>query len=326
MFSKSSCGDEPALRAHRVGELLARRDRLAADLAGGVHLVLLLDRRDDLGDRDAALREHVRLHPHAHRVLARAEDRDLADARHARHRVVHVDVAVVRQELGVVGAVRRVEREERERARGRLLDRHAEAAHLARQLRLRLHVAHLREDLVDVRVGADLEVHVQRAVAGVGVDRVHVDRVVDAAHLLLDRRGDRVLGRERVGADVGRRELDRRRRDLGELRDRQLHERHDAEHRHQDRDHDRDDRAAYEELGHSSVLRVLPGRRGGDVGSRGLRRRRSCPGGSSGSPRPRCGRRRRGRSRPPAPSPTFGPSFTVRISTLSSGPTTATCF
>ena len=160
----------------------------------------------------------------------------------------------------------RVDREQRERARGRLLDRHAEAAHLARQLRLRLHVAHLREDLVGVRVGADLEVHVQGAVAGVGVHRVHVDRVVDAAHLLLDRRGDRGLGGERVRADVGRRELDRRRRDLGELSDRQLHERHDAEHRHQDRDHDRDDRSAYEELRHSSVLRVLSGRRRGDVG------------------------------------------------------------
>ena len=79
--------DEPALGAHRVGELLAGRHRLAADLARRVHRVLLLDRRDDLRDGDAALGEHVGPHPEAHRVLSGAEDRDLPDAAHAPHRV-----------------------------------------------------------------------------------------------------------------------------------------------------------------------------------------------------------------------------------------------
>ena len=47
--------DQAALRAHRVGELLALRNGLAADLAGGVHVVLGLDCGDDFRRRDAEL-------------------------------------------------------------------------------------------------------------------------------------------------------------------------------------------------------------------------------------------------------------------------------
>ena len=39
---------------------------------------------------------------------------------------------------------------------------------------------------------------------GRGVERVHVVHVVDAAHLLLDGRGHRLLDRLRVRADIGR--------------------------------------------------------------------------------------------------------------------------
>ena len=44
MSPNSSGVLEAPLRAHGVGELLARRHRLAADLAGRVHGVLRLDR------------------------------------------------------------------------------------------------------------------------------------------------------------------------------------------------------------------------------------------------------------------------------------------
>ncbi len=54
-----------------------------------------------------------------------------------------------------------------------------------------------------------------------GVDRVHVVHVVDAAHLLLDGRGDGLFDGLRVGADVGRLHLHFGRRDRGKLRHRE---------------------------------------------------------------------------------------------------------
>ena len=52
-----------------------------------------------------------------------------------------------------------------------------------------------RVDLVDVAVGADVEGDAQGDRAVVRVDRLHVEHVVDAVHLLLDRRRDRLLDR-----------------------------------------------------------------------------------------------------------------------------------
>ena len=97
---------QPSLRPDRVGELLPLRRRLAADLAGRIHGVLRLDRRDDLGDGDRQLRQLVGLDPQPHRVLAGAEDLDAADAGNARQLIVEVDVGVVGQELRVVDAAR----------------------------------------------------------------------------------------------------------------------------------------------------------------------------------------------------------------------------
>ena len=54
---------QSTLRAHRVGEFLSARNRLAADLSGRIYRVLLLHRGDDLGHGDAELRELVRLDP-----------------------------------------------------------------------------------------------------------------------------------------------------------------------------------------------------------------------------------------------------------------------
>ena len=106
---------QAALRPHRVGEFLPRRHRLAADLAGGIHGVLRLDGVDDFRDGDAHLRQPVGPDPEADGVLARAENRDAGDARHARHLVVDVDVGVVGQEDAVVGVARRIEREHDQR-------------------------------------------------------------------------------------------------------------------------------------------------------------------------------------------------------------------
>ena len=54
---------QPALGSHRIGELLARRHRLAADLTGRIHGVLLLQRIEDLVHRDAELGQRVGVRP-----------------------------------------------------------------------------------------------------------------------------------------------------------------------------------------------------------------------------------------------------------------------
>ena len=254
-------GGEASLRAHRVGELLPRGHRLAADLAGRVHRVLLLQRVEDLAHRDAELGERVGVDPEAHGVVSGAEDTDLTDAGHARHRVVDVDVRVVGEEERVVRTLRRVEREQRQRTGGRLLDGDAVLLNVERQLRLGLHVAHLHQDLIGVGHRGDVEVDLQRHRAVAGVVGVHVDHVVHALHLLLDRRGNRVCHRDRIGADVGRLQLDLRRGDVGEQGDGELHHGDDPHDHHDDRDDHRHDGPVDEELGHGR------GPRGGQNGA-----------------------------------------------------------
>ena len=172
-------------------------------MAGGVHGVLIVERRYDIADGNAQTRQGVGPHPEAHRVLVRAEDCYLADTRHAAHRIVDVDVRVVGEESAVVGSLRRVEREQRQRASGRLEDGHPLVADVDRELRLGLEVAHLREDLVSVCVCPDVEVHPQPHQPAARVDRGHVDHVVDTLKLLLDRRCDRFLESQRIGTDIG---------------------------------------------------------------------------------------------------------------------------
>ena len=67
--------DQPALRPDGVGKLLSRGNRLGADLSCRVHGILLLDRVENLGDRDSEFGQHVRPHPEPHGVLPGSEDR-----------------------------------------------------------------------------------------------------------------------------------------------------------------------------------------------------------------------------------------------------------
>src|SRR5262249_9881961 len=102
-------GRQAALGPDGVREFLALRDGLAADQTGGVNRVLGLDRGDDLGNGDRKLRELVGPDPQSHGIAAGAEDLNAADPRYARELIVEVDVGVVRQELRVVDAGRRIQ-------------------------------------------------------------------------------------------------------------------------------------------------------------------------------------------------------------------------
>ena len=129
----------------------------------------------------------------------------------------------------------------------------AVVAHILRQLRLGLGLAHLRQHLVGVRVGLHIEIDPQRHLPVVGVDGVHVVHVVHAGHLLLDGRGDRLLHRDCVRAGVGGLDLDFRRGDFGKLGDGQAHHRHDADDHHQDGDHHGHDGPVDKKFGHDGL-------------------------------------------------------------------------
>ena len=66
-----------------------------------------LQRRDDVAGRDAEAGQPVDVEDDAHRVVERAEQRGVADARHPLQRVEHVDRGVVGQEEPVMRPGRR---------------------------------------------------------------------------------------------------------------------------------------------------------------------------------------------------------------------------
>ena len=104
---------------------------------------------------------------------------------------------------------------------GRLLGhRHADIAHIDRQPRLRDGNAVLQLYLSNVETGAQFEADRDREAPVGGRVRGHVDHVLDAVDLLLDRRDDGGGDNVRVGAGILAGDVDGGRRDLGVLSDR----------------------------------------------------------------------------------------------------------
>ena len=169
--------------------------RRLADLPRGKREVLLADRAYDIGRGQVELRELVRVHPDPDRVVALAEDGHIADAgktleflAKAQDRVI-AQVELVVAAVGEAGFGRRREAN-REEQLGRSLARgDAGRAHHVGKLWQREVHAILNPHLGHVQVGAGFE----RDRAGVtpvaGTLRAHVQHVLDAVDLLLDRCG-----------------------------------------------------------------------------------------------------------------------------------------
>ena len=183
--------------------------------------VLLAQGLNDVAGRDVPAREPARVEPDAHAVLAEPEEVDVADALEAPERVAHPDEREVADVELVVALGGREEVHHHQEVGGRLERRHADPPDVLRQAGLGDRDAVLDQHLRLVEVGAEPERDGERHLAVGRALRRHVEHVLDAVDLLLDRRRDRV--RDDLGRRPGVRGLhhDRRRHDLGVLRDRQ---------------------------------------------------------------------------------------------------------
>ena len=250
--------DDDVAELIRVGEASLRLDielegaglrhrRLVDDAGGDLH-VLGAQRIDHIARGQVAQRELLGIEPDAHRVVARAEDGDVADAVDAGEHVLHVQRGVVGDVEQVARAVGRGQMDHHHQI-GRLLGHgHADRAHLFRQARQSGRDAVLHQDLRGIEIGAELEGDGERHAAVAGRLRRHIEHVVDAVDLLLERRGHGLgddLGR---GARIARGDRDRGRGDVGILRDRQAEIGDRADQRDDDRDDRGKDRPVDEEM------------------------------------------------------------------------------
>ena len=240
---------EAAQHVDRVLERLVRGLRRRPGLAGSDLRVLRVQRLDDVvGDQREGL-QLLRVQPDAHRVGAGAKHIDFGHTRDAGELVLEVDGAVIGQEQAVVDARGRDQVGEQQDVGRLLLDRDALGRDLRRQLGLRDRDPLIDQRLRGIHVGADLEGHHQRVGAVRGAVGLHVEHARHAVDLLLDRDAHRVGDGGGTGTRIAGRDVDRGRRDVGILRDRQPQDRHRTQEHGDDRDHGGEDRPVDEELG-----------------------------------------------------------------------------
>src|SRR5258708_31929652 len=209
---------------------------------------------DYLGNREAQFREPVPLHPQTHRILPCTENLNAADAVGTVDLVGQIDVRVVGEKSRVVGAFRRIESDQHQRSGHGLLYRYAVIGHIARQLRSRLRLAHLRQHEVRIRIGLYVIIHDQaHQPVGRRVQRIDVIHIVDAAHLPLDRRRDRLLDSLCIRAHIRCEDLNFRRNDVWKLGHGKRGDGHCSHNHHEDGDNHGHDRPIDEKLGHWSI-------------------------------------------------------------------------
>ena len=156
----------------------------------------------------------------SHRVIELAEQEGLADPLGPGQLVDDIDGGVIGDEERVVFPVFAVERNELQ-YRGRfLLDRQSLLLELRGQLRERRLDAIIDVDRVDVGIGAKLKTYGEVIAPVIAARALHVDHLVDADDLRLERLRDGSFEHCGGGAGIDRGDLDLGRYDIGELRDR----------------------------------------------------------------------------------------------------------
>src|SRR5215467_3454146 len=224
---------EPARDIERILKRLAVRRRRHADLAGCHLLALLLQRLNDVLDVEPARLHLVGIEPDAHGILAGAEHGGIADAGQPRDFVLQSDGGEVAHIQAVVTPVRRCQRDDlQDRSRSFL---HVHALHLHRLGQRRQRAGHpiLHQHLREVEIGADLERDRQRIAAVSTRVGLHVDHVVGAVDLLLDRQRNGVDHGAGASAGITGGHLYGGRHYVGILRNRQPEQRVRSDHDHQ---------------------------------------------------------------------------------------------
>ncbi|MEY9763510.1 hypothetical protein ABH988_004295 [Bradyrhizobium ottawaense] len=222
--------------------------RGGADDAGGGLDVLRLDRFDDVARGQAVLGRLLRIDPDPHRIVTGAVELDVADAVDPRQAVLDVEHRVVAQIGHVVAAVRRQQMHDHGEVGRGLLGDDAELAHHGRQARLGLLHAVLHQLRRLVGIGAEPERHRQRHRAVGGRLARHVEHVLDAVDLLLDRGRYRLRDHLGIGAGIGGAHQDRRGHHVRIFRDRHREQRDQAGKENQDRQHAGKNRTIDEEF------------------------------------------------------------------------------
>ena len=229
------------------GALLWDR-RLVQDARSDLY-VLPAQRRQHVAGREVARRRLVRIEPDAHRIVARAEHPHVADTVDPGEHISDLQGRVVRDVQLVARAVRRAEMDHHQHVGRVLAHRDAASADVLGQARLGDRDAVLDQDLGDVEVGPEREGDGERQLAVAGRLGDHVEHVVDAVDLLLERRRHGFADDLGGGAGIARGDLDGGRGDLGVLRDRQRDVGGQPDQDDQDRADRREDRPVDEEMG-----------------------------------------------------------------------------
>ena len=211
-------GGQAALGLDVHLKLLVIRDRAGANAADRSLHVLGLDGADDVGWREAEARQPLGIEPDAHRVVETAEQGGGPDTRRARQLVHDINRRVVRHEQRIVFALLAREENPLQDRGGFLLHLEPLRPDLARQLRERRLRPVVDIDRVDVGIGAKGETDGQGVGAVIAAAALHVEHLVDAHDLRLERLGDRRLQDLGGGARINRGYLDLRRDDVGQLR------------------------------------------------------------------------------------------------------------
>lgn len=197
-------GDQATLGVDRQLEAGIARRRRRAQGTGGDLAVLLADGVDHVGGGEVARGDLVRVQPDAQRIVAEAEQLDVADAVEAGQFVLHVEHRVVRQVEHVVAVIRRGQVHDHGQVGRGLVDGDAEPGHFFRELRLGPGDAILHLHLGVVQVGAEGEGDGQGQLAVGGRLGGHVEHVLHPGDRLFKGRGDGLADDFRVGAgEVG---------------------------------------------------------------------------------------------------------------------------
>ena len=264
MMMSSNCLGSASRPCGADGQLVGGRgvaERRRADGAGGDVEVVVLERGDDVVRRQPACGRLVGVDPDTHRVIARTPDVDVAHPLQPEQRVADAEHRVVGDILLIQTAVWREQVHHQQQVGRGLPDRQPQRLHLGGQLRHRGLDAVLHQHGRGVEIGAERERDGERHVAVAGGRGRHIEHLLDAVDLLLQRLGHLCLQVLRAGAGVGRGHRNGRRHDLGILRDGQRRVGEAADDQDQDGDDGGEHRSVDEEVGkpHWPGCGMVPG-------------------------------------------------------------------